>query len=74
MQMQITIMLVSFQSQPTTATYLTQFQHLIFLLFGNYKPVVAEINYSWTYVERRKRRKTILQERKRQRSATNGNT
>ncbi|KAL5130781.1 hypothetical protein HKD37_12G033780 [Glycine soja] len=36
--------------QPTTATYLTQFQHLILLLFGNYKAVVAEINYSWTYM------------------------
>ena len=68
-------MLVSFQSQPTTATYLTQFQHLILVLFSNYKPIVAEIELLMDkYVERRKRRKTILQQLKRQRSATNGNT
>ena len=71
--MQITIILVSFQNQPTTPTYLTRFQRLIFVLVGNYKPVVAEIKLLMDkYVERRKRRKTILQ-RKTQRSATNGN-
>ena len=45
------------------------------MLFGNYKPVVAEIELLMDkYVERKKRRKTILQQRKRQHSATNGNT
>ena len=45
------------------------------MLFANYKAVVAEIKLLIDkYVEQRKRRKTILQQRKRQRSATNGNT
>ena len=44
------------------------------MLFGNYKPVVTEIELLMDiYAEQRKRSKTILQERKRQRSATNGN-
>ena len=45
------------------------------MLFGNYKAVVAEIKLLMDkYAERRKRRQSILQERKKQRLATNGNT
>jgi len=45
------------------------------VLFGTYKAVVAEIKLLMDkYAEGRKRRQTILQERKRQRSATNDNT
>ena len=45
------------------------------MLFDNYKAVVAEIKPLMDkYAEQRKRRQSILQERKKQRSATNGNT
>ena len=56
------VILVSFLNQTTIATYLSQFQRLIFMLFDNYKPFVAEIKLLMdNYAERRKRRKIILQ-------------